>query len=280
MSSKVVISLGCDPELALISNNKYIAACGLIGGTKQAPMRIDGTNTDIQEDGVMVEFNTPACTSFDSFWDQSQQSYREVREFVNYKNPTFQAHIIDGVKYDKEQLVSEQANTLGCDPDCLAHLRGLERRPPTIEQLKNLRCAGGHLHIGYPNKGDGKGQIPGWVMVQFIEAGAYFPYYQYDQQALRRPFYGLAGLYREKPYGIEYRTPSARWLSGQNASYQFIENAWRIARWVCKNGTKAQTLWEEIDFDAIAGHITKGTYDQNLLQTTYDSFTKAGAYGG
>ncbi len=32
----------------------------------------------------------------------------------------------------------------------------------------------------------------------------------------RREFYGMAGSYRPKPYGIEYRVPSAVWVSPEH----------------------------------------------------------------
>lgn len=276
--SKAQITLGCDPELVLTQNSKIIPACGLIGGTKQQPLRIDGTNTYIQEDGVMVEFNTPTANNVNTFWDIVHQSISDVREFLYSRNSSYSYMTVDSHKYTKEQLASAQAHTLGCDPDLLANLRGAERRPPTIEQLGNVRCAGGHLHVGYPDKGEGSGKIPGWVMVQFIEAGAYFPVMQYDSQPKRREFYGLGGLYREKPYGIEYRTPSTFWLSQHSSSINFLENIHRVARWVCSNHTKAMELWEETDFDSINKSISSGVVNTELMHSTYNMFQKYGVY--
>jgi hypothetical protein len=45
----------------------------------------------------------------------------------------------------------------------------------------------------------------------------------WDRDRIRRSMYGKAGAYRPKPYGIEYRTPSNKWVSHvqyQQATYQ------------------------------------------------------------
>lgn len=277
--SKVQITLGCDPELALVDQqSQFIPAVGLIGGTKQEPLQIHRNGTAIQEDGVMVEFNTPTAADPLQFYDIVQDSYRRIRQFVADKG--YGVKIIDGLEFKKEQLVSEQARTLGCDPDLLAGLRGQQRRPPTIEELGNRRCAGGHVHIGYPNHGDDPGQIPGWVMIRFIQAGAYLQLLPHDVQNVRRKFYGLAGLYRDKPYGVEYRTPSSFWLSQRSINVQFLENIWRVARWVCRNTGKAQELWEEMEWDAIDRCISNGVLDQNVYGQQHDLYHKYGVYNG
>jgi len=39
------------------------------------------------------------------------------------------------------------------------------------------------------------------------------PFLKFDKQKNRRAFYGQPGLFRKKPYGIEYRTLSSFWLA-------------------------------------------------------------------
>ncbi len=39
---------------------------------------------------------------------------------------------------------------------------------------------------------------------------------KYDKDTARRELYGKAGAFREKDYGVEYRTPSNYWITSQD----------------------------------------------------------------
>jgi hypothetical protein len=82
-------------------------------------------------------------------------------------------------------LRSDQAKTFGCEPDFDAYLGGQQRRDGAMDILGNTRTCGGHIHLG------GDFQCPDFV-------AALFP-----------------GVFRPKPYGIEYRTPSSVWTSDE-----------------------------------------------------------------
>ena len=59
--------IGSDPELFLEdANGKVISAIGKIGGTKKRPKPVKalGKGFAIQEDNVLLEYNTPAAKSY------------------------------------------------------------------------------------------------------------------------------------------------------------------------------------------------------------------------
>jgi len=277
--NKLEISLGCDPEVFLgnysVKGGSIIPACGLIGGTKKNPLKIEGTETFIQEDGVAVEFNTPAVTGDPGdFIEQVHDSYADVERFVRNKDANFFLKTAAYHKFNKSDLLSAQATTLGCDPDLLAHERGRTRVPPTIEELGNYRCTGGHVHVGYDKDTSG---VPGYAMIQLIEAGAYYPcFLGSDNQGVRRQFYGLPGLYREKNYGVEYRTPSSYWMySGPGEDFVF--SLFKIARWVANHRTEAQSLWSDLDFETIKKDIISENPSRNYVETVIGYFRQYGA---
>lgn len=99
-----------------------------------------------------------------------------------------------------------ELKTIGCDPDFSAYG---QRTPPTAEALGNWRHAAGHIHIGLnPWPSD----LPKDAFVKFLDLFLACPMQMYDRQGPRRQHYGLAGLFRPKDYGIEYRTLSNKWI--------------------------------------------------------------------
>lgn len=269
------ITLGCDPELFLYDENSgsVIPAVGLIGGTKKDPLQIS-ENTWIQEDGVAVEFNTKAFEDYEEFADQVLSSLRECTTFVRQKYRNWSLQAFASWNFAQKDLTSKQATMLGCDPDFLAHERGAKRPIINAATLGTIRCAGGHVHLGYPNMGEGASdKIPAWAAVQFVEAYAYLPYLDMDYQDARRSYYGLAGLYRQKEYGIEYRTPSSFWLS-PGIIYDFTERAHKVMEFISNNVTAARGIWERLDLHGIANAITYGRADPMLAQQTREIFSE------
>jgi hypothetical protein len=265
------ITLGADPEAFLVKDGDVIPACGLVGGTKKVPLKIS-SRTHIQEDGVAVEWNTAVKKDPAHFWQAVDGSVIDVRNYLQTKDYAFSLHVTPSWKFAPKHLTNPQANTLGCDPDLLADMRGVKRTPPTIEQIGPERFTGGHIHIGYPISD----RLPGWAMIKFVEAGAYFRFLQHDPQGNRRKFYGLSGLYREKPYGVEYRTPSAFWVNRGSIGIPFTEMVHRCARFFCDHTEKAKSLWEELDFDGISASISSGTVNKVLQAQTSEAFARYG----
>ncbi len=124
---------------------------------------------------------------------------------------------VPSVEFSQEvwDKTPEKAKELGCSPDFNAWTGSFNPPPKNVEKPR-LRCAGGHIHIGWTNDEDitDKNHIlncrdlvkqldwylGGWSLRQ-------------DSDAARRSLYGSAGACRFKPYGVEYRTLSNFWLT-------------------------------------------------------------------
>jgi len=111
----------------------------------------------------------------------------------------------------------------------------------------------GHIHIGY------KSSLPDWAVVQGFEALGYIPSILekgYDYQPSRRRFYGVPGLYRTKPYGIEYRVPSNIWVQVPDC----VEDATSVVTDIINKPKKFEEIWSKIDFAMV----------QDIIRTEMD----------
>ena len=198
------IKLGTDPELFIANDTEVVSAEGLIGGTKEAPKYITDEGHAIQEDNVMVEFNTPPCSSAEEFT-------KEINVVLTYLEATLglqglKLHYSASEVLDPKYLHTKQARTFGCEPDYNAYLRRANTPP---EASSKLRTAGGHIHVGYPNAGD-VGQVEDIVRAMDLFLGV--PSVIMDKDDRRKTMYGKAGAFRFKDYGLEYRTLSNFWI--------------------------------------------------------------------
>jgi len=245
--------IGTDPEVFVIGGNKKVIPCvGLIPGTKEEPHPIAGHRhgLKIQEDGVTLEFNINAYNTVQTFASAVRQSVTDLKKIVRDYIPNANLHISPSHKFSEEDLRSEQAMTFGCDPDFNAWERGNMRRPPSVKEVGLNRFAGGHIHFGYDVKNAG---IPPWALIQFIEVMGYGGYVLangFDKQGERRKFYGLAGLYRVKDYGIEYRTPSNYWLA--DPVHMGVDTMYRALDLVLTRPEKARVLFKSIEAHSAA----------------------------
>lgn len=226
---KNVVTLGADPEMFVRNipgsqlhkgfrdkGNVIVPVCGLVGGTKETPIQFPLAQVagyKYQEDNVTFEVNIPPCDSVAAF-SAAIRRVRELSEGLLAIKGLKPDYARSAVRFGAKDLQSEQAMTIGCDPDMCAYGgeddSPISREPFDIKQLGTWRFAGGHVHFGYDVEGLG---IPHHVVARLIDACVYLPLINQDKQKTRRQFYGLAGLYRPKPYGIEYRTMSNFWLT-------------------------------------------------------------------
>lgn len=240
------IKFGCDPEVFLYdtTTNYHVPCVGLYPGTKDKPHKVAKSKygLKIQEDGVTLEFNINPVTSVSHFSTAIRSARTELANLVSKTTPNLSMVYAPYVRFRDEDLQSEQANTLGCDPDMRAWDRGSVRKPPSIKELGNYRFAGGHIHVGYDVENC---PVPAWAIVQFMEVMGYLHEIRqgYDAQGERRKFYGQPGLFRIKPYGLEYRTPSNFWLHDPN----HITSCLTAASLVINNPETARGLWNSID---------------------------------
>lgn len=205
------VMVGTDTEIFVSDpiQNKYISCVGRIGGMKGCPIPI-GEDCGLEEDNVAVEFTVPAVP----LEGGSAQMYKNIQYCLNSikeRMPeTYELAIVPSAIFPKEELNTMQAQEFGCMPDFNAWNWGAVNPRPTARN-KQLRSAGGHIHIGY-NFPDSE---LNWKIVQALDLYISLPSVIIDNDTQRRELYGKAGAFREKPYGVEYRTPSNFWVKDQ-----------------------------------------------------------------
>lgn len=123
----------------------------------------------------------------------------------------------DVVNFDPKAWaeIPPKMRRLGCGPD--KNLYDLETEKKRYAS-QSMRTAGGHIHIGtnpHLDKGHvaAKRDIDVEAMVRNLDATLALSAVIYNRrkQEERRRIYGMPGTYREKPYGLEYRTLCNGW---------------------------------------------------------------------
>jgi hypothetical protein len=211
-------TVGADPEFFFKRRGRMLPSCGLLGGTKEQPKDLPGYPLfQIQEDNVMGEMNVPPARDFDTWRGLYRPLHQHIDALAGGLNA--EAVILPSARFTDNALRSKQAKMFGCSPDQNAWtMQGNATISP--EKLKrqgfgNHRFAGGHVHLGI-NYGHSKTyskHVQNILVVRMCDVYLGLPAVILDPDYERRNFYGRAGNYRTKDYGVEYRTLSNFWLT-------------------------------------------------------------------
>lgn len=199
--------IGTDPEVFVINKQtkEIESAIDLIPGNKDFPFPISDTGHAIQTDNVMAEFCVPPANEPVALY----QSIKYCLDTINQMLPENLETVVQAsAKLHEKFLNNEQAQTFGCDPDYNAYSLQQNEAP---NSNTNLRTAGGHIHIGYSESNlDTNIEI-----IRALDLFLGLPSLILDTDTERRKMYGKAGAFREKSYGVEYRTLSNFWIKSE-----------------------------------------------------------------
>lgn len=260
-----MFTLGSDPEVLLVNTDgKLIASVGLVGGTKVRPQRTP--HGYVQEDNVLVEFNTEPAKSESSFVENTLNMIQDINDIIVPLD--LSVKIESSGLFDRDQLITRQAKVAGCEPDYDAwELR--ENQPPNLAATQ-LRTCGGHLHIGFEESEEDSMNRTHLVRIMDLIAGV--PSVLMDGDVDRRSLYGKAGAHRPKYVingdsynGVEYRTLSNFWIS----SKEHIAWAYRTVE---RSLTEFQSLQEIAVHNKDAITATINNSDTNLAQDLVHEF--------
>lgn len=273
------IGVGTDLELFLFDNEKAlpVPCVGILEGSKEKPFRPKGYGKGfaIQEDNVMVEFNIPPQATPNGFVEAVKKGRTMVLKELQLRHGT-KYGLYQGshsYKFTAAQLASRQAQTIGCEPDFDAYEGGKVRNNPPAPGL--TRNCGGHVHLG----GDFK--CPDFVAGLFAELfigirGGCFALPSDPRSA----WYGKPGLYRPKPYGIEYRTPNNTWSTDSYKMETVGAYAIRCARFLTESdAVKLQTAFRRVPWLKVRELMLEGANSkkgQNLWQQVITAAKHAG----
>lgn len=223
MSFNYPFTIGADPEFFILNKrtNTPKSIIGMIGGTKNNPKFIDETNKGfaIQEDNVAAEFNIPITHNRDHFAGHINFPMEVIGKLIGTNK--FSISTESAISFPDEELNNEIAWIFGCEPDYDAWNLCINEKPSAPD--KNLRTAGGHIHVGYDWNEDVQKQID-LVKAMDYYLGVWSVIE--DSGDLRKQLYGKAGAFRPKPYGIEYRVLSNFWIFNK----EHINNVWDLTQ--------------------------------------------------
>lgn len=214
--------LGCDPEAFLATiHGELRSSIGKVGGSKQVPQPLPlGEGYAVQEDNVALEFNIPPAAGKEEFIASIDKTLKFLGDAMHEHHGLM---IINSSAetFPDSELLQPAAQEFGCDPDYNAWTNARNPRPQATD--KNLRSCGGHVHVGYDIT-----QCDGKEIIKSMDLHLGVPSVLMDKGEKRKLLYGKSGAYREKPYGVEYRTLSNFWIFSD-----------KLIGWVYDNTVKA-----------------------------------------
>lgn len=203
-------TFGSDPELFLVNTKtkRIVSAINKIPGYKEEPYK-EGLpeGFGLQTDNILAEFNIPPVTQESDFIDAIEFMKNVIRDKAKAIDPNFDILCQASAKATPKELRHPQAKEFGCDPDYCVYTNA--KNEVSKAAKTNLRSAGFHIHVGYPENNIDTSLL----MLRYIDAFVGLPSILYDTDAERRNLYGKAGCFRLQKYGFEYRTLSSFWIS-------------------------------------------------------------------
>ena len=231
------ILVGCDPEVFVKKNGVFRSAYGLIKGDKKNPQKVD--RGAVQVDGMALEFNIDPAASEDEFCVNVDSVLAQMKAMV----PEYEVLAVPVAHFDPAYMKAQpkEALELGCDPDFNAWDNTAFQKPDAV---RPMRTAAGHIHIGWTEGEDIRSpdhQHNANLVVKNMDFFVGLGSLMYDDDVERRSMYGRAGCCRYKSYGVEYRTPSNRWLASESLK-RWIFRATQACMEATMNG---RFLWEK-----------------------------------
>lgn len=262
-------TIGSDLEVFLKKKNKLVSAEGKVGGTKEEPLELDN-GVSVQEDNIMAEFNVVPATSKKEFLANVNNALFQLRSRVD----PLEVSILGSGKFTKKEILTEQAMEFGCDPDVSAW--GVENTSmPDPEDP--LRYCGGHIHLGYLDLEMDKEsiEISRVIITRLLDLYIGIPSIVIGDQSdkNRNKYYGEPGRYRDKEYGLEYRTVSNFWARSNKLIgwvYEMSSRAVREAGEFMRDNPGSTDILDR--YDSLRVREAINTFDQEFAQTIADSF--------
>lgn len=237
-SENYPFTIGADPEFFITDKNgSPKSIIGMIGGTKEKPKFIDETNKGfaIQEDNVAAEFNIPVTHYKKHFPGHIRVPMLAIQNMIGTNK--FSISTKSAISFPDTELETEEAWIFGCEPDYDAWNMCINEKPSAPD--KNLRTAGGHIHVGFDWEDDVMKQVE-LVRAMDLYLGTWSVIN--DDGDLRKQLYGKAGAFRPKDYGIEYRVLSNFWIFKD----KYVDKIWDLTQKAVNFVQQGQTITDEL----------------------------------
>ena len=251
--------LSADVEFFLKDyNGQFRPVCGLVGATKGHPNWLS-PYTGILEDNAALELNMPPSTNPTTFHATCKTALMELSNWAQMHG--LRLHRGNNVSVTADMLaVYPSLNEFGCSEDFIAYSDDPMKARPSIKGdiLGLSRYAAGHLHLSYD-----VAKVPTYIMARWLDLAVGLFSIGWDDQAKRRPYYGLAGLNRPTAYpdgsvGVEYRTMSNLWFFDVSVAYFVASNVFTTVRWIMNDLSEAKRVYKNTPWAEVKDVIDSG----------------------
>lgn len=246
--------VGSDVEFFLQKQDdgEIVSAEGIVQGTKTEPFKFDKDNPYFATslDNVMAEGNIPPASTPGEFW----KSVEKLRAYIDSTLPEgIQTVALPSARLDFKHLMTENAQTFGCDPSLNCWTDDEVIPEPTGD---NVRSAGFHIHIGYDNPNDETNRKLARAMDLFLGVPSILLEPKNERKTVG---YGHSGNYRNQKHGMEYRSLSSHFSGNE-----------KLVQWCFNNAAKAVKFVND-------GNIEKIAHIGNVIQRVINTEDKEGA---
>lgn len=230
------ITIGADIEVFLQNKKtkEIISAEGYIKGTKDVPFCFDPDSKyfAVSLDNVLAEFCIPPAKTREEFYANIHKSLAYINNSIPKE---FGTVALPSARLNDKYLLTEQALVFGCEPDFNAY-NGHPNVFPDCSD-KNLRSAGGHIHIGYEGASAYKkeqyiGEPERCNIIKALDLFVGIPSLILEPNNKRKELYGKAGAFRPKEYGVEYRTVSNFYLEKPELTHWVYDSVHSALNWL------------------------------------------------
>jgi len=214
-------TIGADPEFFVKKFGKLMSAHGLVPGSKEVPFAVP--KGAVQVDGMALEFNIDPADDYLAFEDNMSSVMDSIIKMV----PGYEIYVEPvadfGLAYIQSQ--PDEAKALGCSPDFNAYTKMANPAPNADTPF---RTASGHVHIGWTNGPvdiENESHLEACrALTKALDLYLGVPSLVWDRDDRRRSLYGAAGAFRPKPYGMEYRVLSNKWITAPHLRRLVYQN--------------------------------------------------------
>jgi hypothetical protein len=209
------MKLGADPEFFVMDeNNSFINGAKFLNATKNKPRKLNN-DSSVFYDNVLLELNINPANSIEEFVLRCSTGLHQLKSLVGTNRISLHAY----AEFDSTQLKDKNAREYGCVSDMNAYTLTENDLPTELIKNTNYRTAGGHIHIG-GSPGDAvMNPVLKPLFVFMLDLFVGIPGVLIDNSAesfRRRSYFGRAGSFRDKDYGLEYRVLSPFWLRNES----------------------------------------------------------------
>lgn len=275
-----------DPEFMIADKkNNYKSAIGIVPGSNHRRFCIPPH--EFFYDNVLAECAIHYGESKEEVIHNFRDCFKKYADLIAPYKLVPKASCL----YPKEELQSRAALEVGCNPETCAYTFQDFQKDECLFANTQLRTAGGHIHLGnsiIDQYSDcQKNYYNRLFLVRMLDLFLAIPFVQINNDAsekMRKQIYGQAGRYREKPYGIEYRTLGNFWLSSPKLvslvydicefSLNFIYDERHYELWsVDFESLENDANWESEDFNVVNCHQCHA-YNSNDLRAIISNMDK------